>query len=214
MVSTHRPEGRHVRDRSWLLDRATGIPPITLCVNVIGLAGKKLCDQTPAPKRTFYLLATNHDVGCTPPSRTAGSHRRPPTQRTTPTWELLSRLQIMDPPHPEASFRQNRVPQRDGPGVVEEDVSGSFNLPCPLHHNSTHWLSQHRHSCGRRNGRLDQRVFSRRALGSWQSNVRRRVEGVSCPTPRTLTHYQISPHIFHQPSAPTGLRPCPFVSSS
>ena len=39
---------------------------------------------------------------------------------------------------------------------MEEDVSGSQNLPWPLHHNSECWLHLHHHSCRRRSQWLDQ----------------------------------------------------------
>ena len=136
----------------------------------------------------------NHDVGSLPASGDPRSRRRPPTRYTRCAQELLPRLQIMDPTCPNAPFRRHPVSYRGRPGIMEGDVSGSFNLSYVLRENSGHRLPVFR--C--RSGRLDQRVFSRRTLGGAQSLIPRRPR----PIPRTLTRHQIPPHALRRPSSP------------
>jgi hypothetical protein len=113
----------------------------------------------------------NHDVESLPPSRTPGSHRRPPTRHTGRAQKLLPRLQIMDPAHPKTPFRQYRIPHREETAVMEGDVSGSFDISRPLHRNSIRKLPPGAHGCGCGSG-LDQRFFSRRALGcEWRQCI-------------------------------------------
>jgi hypothetical protein len=72
---------------------------------------------------------------------------------------------------PKTPFCQYRIPHREETAVMEGGVSGSFDIPRPLRQNSIRKLPPGAHDCGCGCG-LDQRFFSRRALGrEWHQRI-------------------------------------------
>ena len=113
----------------------------------------------------------NHDVEPRPPSRTAGSYRRPSTRHRRRAQELLPRLQIVDPPDPKAPFRRGQVRYWKKGGIMEADISGPINISRPLRSDSVRRLLQP-HSCRRGGGWFDQRFFWRRVPGGGETQGR------------------------------------------
>jgi len=127
------------------------------------------------------------------------------------------RLSVVGPPYPKSSFRPRQVRNRDRPGVMEGNISGSFDLSCSLRQHIIHSLSPRRHGRGCGTGWLDRDFLSHHGLASGQPKnvyVRRRSGGLSAPTPQIRTHPQISPRGFRLHSALEDLRPRPFIPPS
>ena len=139
----------------------------------------------------------NHDVESVPPAGTARPHRRPSARRRIYAQEMFPRLKIVDPPRPETPFRPYRFPHQGRPGIVERDVSRSFNLSFALRQNSIRWLPRRRHSRRCSRGRLDQRILSRRPFvsGRWRLDLPG-VDNLSSSIPRVIIPHQISLHHF------------------
>jgi len=157
----------------------------------------------------------NHDVESTSPTRTVGPYYRFSARHGTCAQELLPRLKIVDPAHPEAPLRPYQVPRRRAPEIVGGDFFRSFNLSFALHQNSIRLLRPRRRSRRCRGGWLDHRFLSRRPPGGWRLSIGLpRADSLSRPIPWVVTYRQIAPHGSPRPFIYSEARLRPFVPSS
>jgi len=127
----------------------------------------RLAFKTQIPRRAGSRLPVQprprfYNVSSCPPTRTTGSHHRPPTRQSSSAQELLPRLQIVDSVYCIRShlFADINFQHRRKAGITG-DLSRPFHLSRPIRQNSNHRPLPSLHSRRRRSGWLDQQFFLR-----------------------------------------------------
>ena len=165
LCTAHKPR----RPRCYITGVDNGKAIRLACHSSQEWKGSGMARSEASARAEFCLLPKTYNVGSPPPSRNIRPLNRPPARRPEDAREVLSRFEIMDPTHPNSSFRPCRVQSFGGRAIVEEDVSRSFNISYPSRQISLPQLHRCHQSCGCGRGPLDQRFLSRCALGGAQS---------------------------------------------